>query len=88
MKRDVVMFHVFSKVVKSGYWYYTTRQLTRQPAWTDEENSDLLVYYRFSSLDGSEITPFDEFGSDKILAMPGRVRCRHCLMFMKKTTLI
>ncbi len=66
-ERAVIFFPVFSEIVKHKDWYYTTMDLKRQPDWADEETSDLLVYYRFKSLRGLEITPFDEFGSDNIL---------------------
>lgn len=66
-ERAVIFFPVFSKIVKHNEWYYTTMDLKRQPDWADEETSDLLIYYRFKSLIGLEITPFDEFGSDNIL---------------------
>ncbi len=66
-ERAVIFFPVFSEIVKYNDWYYTTMDLKRQPDWADEETSDLLVYYRFKSLSGLEITPFDEFGSDNIL---------------------
>lgn len=66
-KRAVVFFPVFSEIMKHGDWYYTTMELKRQPDWVDEETSNLLVCYRFRSLEYSEITPFDEFGSDNIL---------------------